>query len=304
MKCKVIFNPVAGKGCAVSKINQIKSLFDGSKLDYDIVFTEAPGHAVELAAEAGRNDYNFIVSTGGDGTSSEVINGLMSIRETAKLPALAVLPIGSGNDFAYGINLLKGTPQILKLLVAGNTRHLDIGKITGGAYPKGRYFGNGIGIGFDTIVGLEAAKLKHIHGAMGYVVAAIKTLIMYPKFPFVTLQIGDEKIEQIATMISIMNGRRMGGTFYMAPESINDDGQFDLCMAGKLSRSEMLNLFLKFLKGTQAESRHITTRRYSRFQIESSQGGLVCHADGETICINGKSLLVECFPAALRVLKE
>ena len=96
---------------------------------------------------------------------------------------------------------------------------MDVGRITGGDYPKGRYFANGVGIGFDTIVGLEAAKLKKVHGFMAYVIGAARTFLIYPKAPLVRLAHDNGLIEQESHQISIMNGKRMGGTFFMAPHS-------------------------------------------------------------------------------------
>ena len=140
-----------------------------------MVLTENPGHAIQLAEEAGANGYDTVVAAGGDGTANEVINGLMNAANKGNLIAdFAVLPVGRGNDFSYGMGVPQELRAACELLAEGKTRKIDIGFVKGGDYPEGRYFGNGIGIGFDTIVGFEAAKLpSFISGIPAYLIAAL-----------------------------------------------------------------------------------------------------------------------------------
>lgn len=299
----VILNPIAGKGKAAERIPEIESLFRARGLDYDIRLTQGVWHAAELAREAGRGGYDVVVAAGGDGTVNEVVNGLMLALERGdRIPRLGVLSVGRGNDFSYGADVPAELEACVDVIASRREREMDVGKVTGGDYPRGRYFANGIGVGFDTIVGLEAAKLKRVHGFMAYVIGALRTFIMYPEAPQVLLSHDAGTIEQATHQISIMNGRRMGGTFFMAPQAKNYDGLFDLCMAERLSRGEMVGLILRYIKGTQAGHPKMKTCRSSRYAIEAPGGGLVVHADGETICTNGSSLDIECLASRVRIL--
>ena len=105
---------------------------------------------------------------------------------------------------------------------------MDVGLISGGDFPKGRYFGNGVGIGFDAIVGLEAAKMKHFHGAVPYIIRALKTLVVLPKAPTVEISFKDKQQVITPALISIMNGKRMGGAFFMASDGDMSDGLLNL----------------------------------------------------------------------------
>lgn len=298
----IILNPIAAKGKASEQIPQIESLFKERGIDYDLRVTQGVWHAAELARDAGREGYGVVVAAGGDGTVNEVVNGLMLAYERGeRLPALGVLAVGRGNDFAYGADVPSSLTECVEVIASRESRPMDVGKVTGGDYPMGRYFGNGIGIGFDTIVGLEAAKLTRVHGFMAYVIGALRTFVMYPEAPLVRLERDGEALEMASHQISIMNGKRMGGTFFMAPDSVNYDGFFDLCMAERLTRREMLGLIVRYTKGTQAKSPKIRTGRAARYSISAPNGGLVVHADGETICVDGSSLLVECLPSRLRI---
>jgi diacylglycerol kinase family enzyme len=106
---------------------------------------------------------------------------------------LAVIPVGRGNDFSFGAGVPKSITENLKTIAIENSLPMDMGLITGWDYPQGRYFANGIGVGFDTIVGLVAAKMKLFRGASGYAAAAIKTLIANPRAPRITLILTDDR---------------------------------------------------------------------------------------------------------------
>ncbi len=301
----IILNPIAAKGRASQQIPKIESLFKERGIDYELRVTQGVWHAAELARDAGRAGYDVVVAAGGDGTVNEVLNGLMLARERGeRLPLMGVLALGRGNDFAYGADVPSDLERCVDVIASRSARPMDVGRITGGDYPMGRYFGNGIGVGFDTIVGLEAAKLKHVHGFMAYVIGAFKTFAMYPEAPLVRLEEDGVPLEQQSHQISIMNGKRMGGTFFMAPDSDNHDGLFDLCMAERCKRREMIGLIARYATGTQAKSRKIRTGRAARYSITAPNGGLVVHADGETICTDGSSIVVECLPSRVQILCE
>ena len=299
----VIYNPTAGQGAAALRIPETEALLAAKGITYDLRVTQAVWHAAELARESGKEGYDVVVAAGGDGTVNEVINGLMLAAEKGgSIPAMGVLSIGRGNDFSYGADVPGDLATCVDVLAAGLSRPMDVGRVSGGDYPQGRYFGNGIGVGFDTIVGLEAAKLKHVHGFMAYVIGALKTFVMYPAAPELRLEHDGGVIAKASHELSIMNGKRMGGTFFMAPQSVNHDGLFDFFVADRLNRRDMIDLMLRLTKGTQAGHPKIETGRSARIAITAPGGGLVVHADGETICVDGRSLLVECLASRINIV--
>lgn len=303
----IILNPVAGKGRAGQRQPEIERLLAERGMAYDLRLTERPGHAAEIAAASCDDDYDVIVAAGGDGTVNEVVNGMMAARSTSHSvsptgPALGVLSVGRGNDFCYGADIPGTLGECVDVLARNERRILDVGLVKGGDYPAGRHFANGIGVGFDTIVGLEAAKLRHVHGFLAYVVGALRTFVIYPEAPEIRISWDDTVVEQASHQISIMNGKRMGGTFFMAPDAENHDGRLELCMAGRMNRREMLALMARYTTGTQSGHPKIRTGGSSHFTIEARRGGLIVHADGETICTDGKHLEVACLPGALSIV--
>lgn len=302
----IIVNPVAGRGAAQKAIPEIRGYLDSLEVDYDLIVTAFVGHGIKLAEEAGSNGYQTVVAVGGDGTVNEVINGLMAAANRGDLTSnLAVIPVGRGNDFSYGMGIPQDIEGACALLVDGHTRKIDIGWVRGGDYPDGRYFGNGIGIGFDAVVGFEAAKLpRYISGMPAYLIAALKTIFLYFDAPLLKIDVDGEILEQPCLLVSMMNGRRMGGSFMFAPQSESDDGLLNLCIAKQVSRSQVLGLFPKVMSGTQHEHWAISMPTGKNISVEALKGSLPVHADGETICYAGKNLEVKILSQQLSLVCE
>ncbi|NTW09624.1 MAG: hypothetical protein HGA28_08670 [Anaerolineaceae bacterium] len=111
-----------------------------------------------------------------------------------------------------------------------------------------------------------------------------------------------ESIKQVSLMISVMNGKRMGGGFQMAPDSKPDDGMFDLCIAESASKGRILQLIPYFLKGTQATQPEIQMKRARKVSIRSLDKTFPAHADGEFICLAGSELTLELLPQELEII--
>lgn len=302
-KFYVIVNPVSGRGAGELAIPRIEDALRVAGLEHALVRTERPWHAAELAQQASADGFDVIVAVGGDGTANEVLNGLMQAKAArGHCATMGVLCVGRGNDFAFGVGVPRELDAAIRTLASGRTRTIDVGRAVGGDFPQGRYFGNGVGIGFDTVVGFEAQKLKHLHGFMAYLVGALKTIFLYFEAPLVRIELDGRAITQRALMVSIMNGRRMGGGFLMAPAGCPDDGLLDLCIAAQISRRAVLRLMPRFMKGTQGSHPAITTERARRVKITAEEGTLPAHADGETLCTAGDRLDVELLARQIEII--
>jgi diacylglycerol kinase (ATP) len=305
-KYLIILNPSAAKGAALSKKSEIEKLFQDAGLDFTLIVSEKPGHPYTLAREAGGQGYDVVVAAGGDGTANEVINGLMAAKlEGQAIPGLGVIPAGRGNDFAGSMGISGDIAQAVKIIADGKIRTIDIGQVIGGNYPEGKYFGNGVGIGFDTIVGFEAAKLPaFLSGMPGYLIAAIKTIFLYFKAPTLRVVMDQVTIEQPCLIISVMNGKRMGSSFKMTPNSKPDDGLFSLMIIDQVSRLEMIKLMAKIMKGTQEGHLAVKMPLAGNLEITALTGSLPVHADGETIAEKGDHVSIRMFPKQIDLFVE
>ena len=294
----LIVNPIAGRGAGERVIPRIVRLLREHGLSFDLVRTERPWHAAELARQAVVSGYRTVVAVGGDGTSNEVLNGLMAAREAGEgEAAMGVLCVGTGNDFAYGMGIPLDLEEGCAVLARGQTRRVDVGRARGF-----RYFGNGIGIGFDAAVNVVASRLQRLRGFLVYLIAVLRTLLFYYRAPLTRIELDNQTLEQPALMISVMNGRRMGGGFLMTPFSRPDDGLFDLCIGKKMSQLEMLSFVPRFMKGTQVGDPRVIMTRSRRVRVKVQEGAQVVHADGETLALDVRELDMEVVPQALTVV--
>jgi len=302
---KIIINPVSGRGTGGRVVTLIEQTLREHRLDFDSVLTERPWHAAELAQQAAASGFDIVVAVGGDGTANEVLNGLMlAKRAGSKNVAMGVLSVGRGNDFAFGVGAPHDLSEGCRVLAQNRRRAIDVGLATGGLYPAGRYFGNGVGIGFDAVVGFEAVKLKWLSGFPSYIVAALKTIFLYYRAPLVKIEYDGQTITQPSLMVSIMNGRRLGGGFMMAPHAQSDDGLFDLCIAQQVSRAHIFALIPKFMGGTQATDPAVKTGQAQRVVVTALEGVLPAHADGETLCVEGRELTLELLPRQIEIVTQ
>lgn len=300
MKYLIIVNPTSGRGYAETVIPQIEEHLTARGVDFELTRTERPWHAAEIAEAAARSGVDVVVSASGDGTANEVLNGLMRARaEGFDKTALGLLPIGTGNDFAYGMGVSEDLEKNCATLAANECILMDVGIVRGGDYPEGRYFGNGVGIGFDAAVGFEAEKVRWTRGLLAYLIAAMRTVFLYYKAPTVEITYNDESFTQPSLMISIMNGQRMGGGFYMTPNASPSDGKLDLCIASEAKKLRIFELINYFLKGTQAGQPEITVGQTDAIHVKALSGTLPAHCDGETLCQEGSELAIELLPQAL-----
>ncbi len=302
MKYFLIVNPISGRGHGEKSIPEIEAHFQAAQLDYDLKRTEYPGHAMELARNA--TGFDVIISAGGDGTSNEILNGILESNQNGSQPAMAVIPVGRGNDFAYSMGIPPTVAAACQCIVTNQRRKVDIGRVYGENFPSGRYFGNGVGVGFDAVVGFESLKMKLLTGFASYIVAALKTTLLYFKAPHLKLITPEGEYSGRYLMVSVMNGIRMGGGFYMAPEGNPSDGHFDLCVVNEVSRRDLLPLVSKFTKGTQKDDPAVTFLHTNQLEIHALEGSIPAHADGETVCEKGKSIRIELLPLKLEMIYQ
>jgi diacylglycerol kinase (ATP) len=304
MQYQVILNPVAGHGNGLRARPDLERLLASHGLSYSLTQTERPGHAVELTCQAAAAGCDVVVAAGGDGTINEVINGLMAVKGAGqRVPALGVLGVGRGNDLANGIGIPVNLEQACQVLTANQRRWIDIGRVTGGTVPQGRYFGNCVGVGFDAIGTIRAARLPRWGGFASFLVAILETIFLYNHAPLATIEFGGQVVTQRSLMISIMNGQRIGGGgFIMAPQSRPDDGLLDLCIAEQMSSFRILGMVPHFMKGTQATQPEIKTGQAAHVTVTAQDGPLPAQMDGEIISTEGRRLEVELLPHQIEIV--
>ena len=301
----LIVNPVSGRGFAGRSLPLMEEELKKRNIDYKLVLTEHPWHAADLAEQGARDGYDAVIIASGDGTANEVLNGLMRAKLAGfDKTAMGQIAVGTGNDFAYGMGIPGGVDIGCKILAENFRQKVDVGFVKGGDYPDGRYFGNGVGIGFDAETGFVAAKIRWMRGLLLYLVAAVETVFIYYKAPTVQLHYEGKEIVQPALMISIMNGRRMGGGFFFAPKGDPTDGWFDMCIARSASQLRIFGLIPYFMKGTQATQKEVQMDKGRKITAMAVSGEMPVHCDGETVSYKCKELTIELLPAQIEFITQ
>lgn len=299
----VIVNPFSNRGDSQHKIDAGLQALASSGMNFEIELTQHRGHAVQLAEQATRGGASLVVAAGGDGTVHEVANGILRAHEgwSGTVPTtLGILPIGSGNDFSWGLGMDRGLDDAIERLRRGHTRTIDVGYVVSDADPP-HYWVNVLGGGFDSRVNIEAHKIKRLRGFTIYLVAVLKTLAIYYRSPRATIRYDDNVITLDMLMALVANGPRLGGGFLAAPASKHDDGLFDLCIAQKMSRLEMLLVIPRFMKGTHVDHPKVIMRRARHIEIDVPEG-FPSQADGEIVGNNVKHLEITMLPRRLNII--
>lgn len=301
-KAKIILNPMADMGNAWRVARDLRSITEqhGS---VDWSGTVYPGHAIQLAQQAGEQGYDMVIAMGGDGTIHEVINGLMRVPEE-KRPSLGVVPVGSGNDFAHGIHVSRIPTEALTCALDGEASTVDLGLMTD-EHGRKEYFDNTLGIGFGAVVTIRSHKLPILRGFLMYLTAVIQTIILDHNPMAMQIETDDQKWEQSVIYLVICNGPREGGGFLIAPEAKIDDGLFHYAMITNVSRAMMFRIVPEVMKGTHGRFKQVRMGTCKKFTL-SADRPLYIHADGEIFTGPGTDLRkvsFEILPNALKVVR-
>jgi YegS/Rv2252/BmrU family lipid kinase len=300
-KIKLILNPTANHGRSSQQAADLRPLMANHNADWS--GTEYPGHATELARLAGEQDYDLVVAVGGDGTVHEVVNGLMQVPPETR-PALGIVPLGSGNDFAHILNIPADPGEALLSAVNGQPYSLDVGSIRD-ENDRLEYFNNTIGMGFDSVVNLYTRKITIIHGFPMYFVALILTIFRHFDPLDLHVETDQEEWDLRSMMLALGNGPREGGGFIITPEAKLDDGLLNYVTVKKISRLMMLRLAPEFMRGTHGRFKQVRMGTCRRMSVTSQQP-LYIHCDGEIYTgfgTNVRKISIQILPNSIFFLK-
>lgn len=297
----VILNPSSDLGRAANAIPQIEAA-GASHHELALVQTAYRGHATELAKAAADNGADLIVAAGGDGTVHEVINGLLASKRADEV-TLGVLPIGSGNDFAYALDLPQQLDAAIARLFDGAPKLVDLARVEDNL-GRVEWMQNNLGVGLDAKVVIHSEAVQRLHGFFKYFYAVLKTLAVDFGMLPLEMRFDDETLSAETVLLSFGLGPRHGGGFLLTPDGIQDDGLIDTCHAATMSRPQAIGLLYAAVNGTHIKSDAVTMRQNKRVEVASAEA-LPIHIDGEVFAtaedgVHRVSITVH--PHALRVI--
>ncbi len=235
MEAALIGNPNSGKAGDKNYLENYAKILREGGLETEVLNTEYPDHATELATEAGDR---LVIAAGGDGTINEVINGI------SKDATLGILPLGTANVLAREIGLPLNPKKACERILAGNTFQMDLGIATDHDGAE-RRFTFVAGIGFDAnVIYSVTPRLKRYFKALAFVLSAFR-VYTEEESPAIHILHGDTTY--VSQFVIIANGRRYGGDFRVTGSQTLSSGELEAIMierVGALLRPDVLGRIL------------------------------------------------------------
>lgn len=296
---RLIVNPRAGRGAMAAALPKVEQVLAEEELTYELVRTEGPGHAQELARAAVADGVRFIVAAGGDGTVHEVVNGMMDEEGPLDPEAmLGIVPSGTGADFVRTFGI-RQDPAAAARGLAGKTvwGKLDIGRVSyldAEGERRRRWFVNIAEAGIGAQVVRSAARMPGWLGGRAYRLAALAGIVRYKPVEVSVLMHGrkargvrpETPLEEcthagVATMVVIANGQFFGGGLRVAPRAIPSDAMFDV-LFGEGTKMQAVTALRKMPLGAHVPADTMAEYLADRVTLEGTDPVWI-EADGELL---------------------
>ena len=300
----IIINPKSGK----KKFRkQRKYLFETLKhngVEFDYRVTRFAGHASKIASAFVEQGYKNIMILGGDGTTSEVINGIFSanIEKTNDLK-IALIPRGTGNDWGRFWGLTADYKKSTEVFLKGKTQLIDVGKVEYDMEGKmeAHYFINSIGLGLDAAVVNLTHGLKEIVGSHSFLYSVALLMAVFSYRPHKLKIHSEEKtLSHGMFTMNIANGCYSGGGLKQNPYALPYDGLLDVMIARTPRFTDIVSALLYLFRGKLLEHPVIESFRTRELLIQCDKNALM-EADG--IIVHGFSpFRVKILPNAIHMI--
>ncbi len=286
--------------------------------DVVVRYTTRKGHATELAAEGVRAGHPLVIAVGGDGTFSEVANGVLSVSDAAGLArgeaavdaAVGLIDAGTGGDFRRSLGIGSGYRQCIDAIALGRERMVDVGRasfVGTEGEPVNRYFVNVLSAGLGGLVDryVESAP-AFLGGRAAYYLASLRAVAMGRERPVlarITWQ--TETYEELipAYLIAICNGRWFGGGMDIAPMALPDDGRLEVLTITERNRLYLAAKIRKVYPGRHLEEACVHHFPCTHIELSvadpSAERRYLLDVDGEYL--GSLPLKVEVVPKRLRI---
>lgn len=305
-KTLAIANPTSHSGKAAAGAEVVRGLlevYSAAITGFEMRLTQASGDAERIAAQA--EEYDTVIVVGGDGVIHEAVNGLMAVPQDQR-PRLAIVPMGSGNDFARTLGMVANNPQrALEQILTGTVHTLDLGHVTSDACPEGTYFTESLSFGLDAAVAIDTTNRRaqgtRQEGSGLFVTSAIKLAARASKgYPCVARINGEGPLDLTSLIFAVLNGPTYGGGFRICPGADPTDGLLDVCYNVRQPRLPRLMLLLGLARfGLHTHSPIVRMRTLRDAQVTFAQD-TPCQVDGEKL--GGREFCIRVEPRVLQVV--
>ena len=300
----IIINPKSGKKKFRQQRKYLFLTLKHSGILFDYRETKFAGHAIKIAKLFAENHYlNFLV-LGGDGTMSEVINGIFSadIEHTGSIK-IALIPKGTGNDWGRFWGLTRDYNHSIDIFLKGNSKIIDIGKVEYEleGEKQTHFFINSIGLGLDAAVVNFTHRIKKYLGSYSflYTVALLGAVFTYRAHK-VKIRYNGLNLDESMFTMNIANGCFSGGGMKQTPNALPYDGLLDVMLAKKPTFFDIIGGLRRLFNGKLLEHPVIESFQTQKLIVQCHKNALM-EADG--IIVNGSSpFTISIIPDAIQMI--
>lgn len=278
----LIVNPNAGNSNFSKSWSKIQSLLKTKEISFSFAFTQYTKHELILVDEAIKQGYRKFISIGGDGTLHHVVNGIMMQRyvKTSDIK-LAVIPLGTGNDWIKTYNIPNSIEKSIEIIKKEHSFLQDIGCIEFSEENK-EYFNNIAGIGYDGYVVNKLNSLKKF-GAIAYLLSGLYGLFFYKKSTY-KIYVNNEVLNEKCLMVLIGICQYSGGGMQMTKDPKPNDGLLDITVAKNFSLFDLIINLPKLYNGKIVHHKKVTTYKTNHIEIiDDNVKQSFIEADGELL---------------------
>jgi len=275
----LLVNPTSAGGRVMERLPQVEHELDLRRVAFRVERTEGPEHAIEQALHAADAGEVPVVMSG-DGLIG-IVGGALA---GTGVP-LGMIPGGRGNDLARVLGIPADPAGAVEVLVAGETREIDVGE------ANGQRFLGIASVGFTSDANRIANRTRLVRGNFVYAYAALRALVAWKPARF-SIRVGEQRMRFSGYSVSAANSKAYGGGMFIAPDAELDDGQFDIVIVGEVGKLRFLRNLPQVFKGTHVDNDEVRIFRAPHLELSASRPFAV-YADGEHLTN---------LPASLRLL--
>ena len=270
-RARIIYNPTSGREAIRKNLPDVLEILENAGYETSAHATTGEGDAIEAARLAVERRYDLVVAAGGDGTISEVVNGM---AEQEYRPKLGIIPVGTTNDFARALQIPRDIVAAAEIIAKGDRIPIDIGRM------NEKYFINIGGGGSLTELTYDVpSKLKTVIGQLAYYLKGIE---MLPSLKATNMSIEyDGKLfegEAMLFLVGLTNS--IGGFEKLAPNSSINDGMFSLLILTKTNLADFIRIASLALRGEHINDSKVIYTKANRIKVYSDEKVLL-NLDGE-----------------------
>ncbi|MBR5671507.1 MAG: diacylglycerol kinase family lipid kinase [Bacteroidales bacterium] len=300
---KVIVNPNAGSGRGSREWDEISNLLNAAGIKFSSEFSQFKYNSIDLVKQAYQEGYRKFIAVGGDGTIHEVVSGIMSLNTHDPEVLLAVIPVGTGNDWGREWGVTTDHKQAVDLIAAGHTKIQDLAEVhsTKNGKENTRFMVNIGGLGFDANVcfKVDSYKDEGKTGSSLYVRGLLRAFFGYTNKRFKVDVDGHRFYEGPVFSTAFGIGKFSGGGMMQTPEALPDDGLLEVTVIKKIPKLKVLFNIKKLYSGDIFTIKQVIHTKAKEVHVETFPTAKV-EVDGEAVGFCPVSVTM--LPHALRII--